>query len=171
MRGLFNRLIGFMMIAAVFIVAMPVACLAAEAGSPVAEALGGLLLDTILPALVVLVGTLTALLIRKLTVKLGIEANEELERMAATQAEAAVQYAGEMAASRLKQKDIKVTGNEKLNTAVAYLITHVPSLTREQAESLVHAALARIRGEGATGTVVMTPAHGTYMYETHSAPA
>lgn len=130
----------------------------AQTGTPVADALGDVLTDTILPALVVLIGTLAALLMRKATQKLGIERNEAWERWASAQAEAAVQYAGEYAAARLKQKSIKLTSNEKLDLAAANLLRKVPGLTRDQATVLVHTALARISGEGATGDKVLVPA-------------
>lgn len=139
------------------VIGLAVPCVAADGtGTPLAEALGDLLINTLLPLLVVTAGMIATFALYRLKNWLHIKTSEEFDRWAQTQAEAAVQYAGEMAAAKLKQQKIKIGGNEKLNLAVAQLVTKVPNLSREQAEALVHAALARIHGEGATGDSTLT---------------
>jgi hypothetical protein len=124
-------------------------------GTPLAEALGDLVVNTLLPVLVALAGTLASIALYRLKAWLKIKTSAEFDIWVSGRAEEAVQYVGETAAAKLKTAKVKMTGSEKLNIAVARLIERVPSLSREQAEMCVHAALARVSGEGATGKKVI----------------
>lgn len=79
----------------------------------------------------------------------------ENERRIEDAAYRGVAFAEETAAKLLKEKNIKVSSNEKLNMAVAEVLKSAPSVTREQAELIVESILARVFGAGASGDVVV----------------
>lgn len=119
--------------------------------SPVGTALQGVVSGTVIPLVVALVGSLISLVLLKLKSKLNIQLSEETEAWIARQAESAVQMVAEKAAKGIKYGSLHLTSSQKLDMAVASLISKIPRLTREQADGYIHAALARIPGVGATG--------------------
>ncbi|HSW64298.1 MAG TPA: hypothetical protein VLH56_13470 [Dissulfurispiraceae bacterium] len=120
-------------------------------GTPLSEALSGVMLNTVLPVAVSLIGGLVALVLAKLRQKLNIQIAKESDAWIQQQAEAAVQMVAEKAAARLKYNTMIMTKNQKLDMALAALLAKVPAISKEQADSYIHAALARIAGVGATG--------------------
>lgn len=120
-------------------------------------AVKGLLNDTVIPLVVSLVGALISLALVKLKNKFNVELKAETEAWIRMQAENAVQMVAEKAAAAEKLNGIKVGGNDKLNQAIAWLVTKVPAMTRDQADAYIHAAIARIPGVGSTGGQSLTP--------------
>lgn len=128
-------------------------CFAADPAQPsaIGAAVKDLIDNTIMPLLIALVGSLVGVVLLKIRTKLNLNISRDTEAWLGKQAENAVQLVAEKAAATLKYDAMKVTGKEKLDMAIAALITKAPDLTREQADAYIHAALARISGEGATG--------------------
>ena len=115
------------------------------------DAIRGLVTDTVIPLVVSLVGALLSAVLIKLKKKFNVQLSAETEDWINKQAENAVQMVAEKAAAKIKYENIQLTGSEKLNMAIAALVTKVPKVTRDQADQYIHAALARISGLGATG--------------------
>ena len=130
---------------------------AAVQQSDLGSALKGLLNNTVIPLVISLVGALVSLVLLKLKNKFNIELKAETEAWICTQAENAVQMVAEKAAGSEKLIGLKVGSYDKLNQAIAWLITKAPALTREQADAYIHAAIARIPGVGSTGDQSLTP--------------
>jgi hypothetical protein len=120
-------------------------------------AVKGLLNDTVIPLVISLVGALVSLALVKLKNKFNLELKAETEEWTRKQAENAVQMVAEKAAASEKLTGLKVGSNDKLNQAIAWLVTKVPALTADQADAYIHAAIARIPGVGATGDQSLTP--------------
>jgi cytolysin (calcineurin-like family phosphatase) len=120
-------------------------------------ALKGLLNDTVIPLVISLVGALVSLALLKLKNKFSLELKAETESWIRSQAENAVQMVAEKAAASEKLSGLKVGSNDKLNQAIAWLVTKVPALTNDQADAYIHAAIARIPGVGSTGDQSLTP--------------
>ncbi len=117
-----------------------------------ADALVVIINGTLLPLAIALITAMGSLLLLKLKQKYGIEISAETQAVIAQQAESIVQTVAEKAAAYAKEHvGTKMAGHEQLESAVVALMSRVPSLTREQADEQVHAALARIPGLGATG--------------------
>ena len=123
----------------------------AMTGTVMGTALSSLFTDTILPIIVSLVGGLVGLILLTVKKKLNVQLSAETEAWISKQAETAVQGVAEKAAAKFKGSNISFSKNEKLEAAIASLITKVPHLTPEQADGYIAAALARIPGVGATG--------------------
>jgi NADH:ubiquinone oxidoreductase subunit 5 (subunit L)/multisubunit Na+/H+ antiporter MnhA subunit len=119
--------------------------------NPLGDAVHQLINGTVIPMIVSIVGVLLSMVLLKLKKKFNVQIAAETETWIQNQAENAVQMVAEKAAAKLKYNDLKLTPSQKLDTAIASLITKVPEISKEQADVYVHAALARIKGEGATG--------------------
>lgn len=65
-----------------------------------------------------------------------------------------VAFAEEKAANYAKNT-APLTGSEKLNAAIAYMLQMAPHVSPEQAQSLVTSALAMLPNAGATGTTAV----------------
>lgn len=113
--------------------------------------------ETLIPLLVSVVGALLSIVLVKIKEKLNLNISEEKEEWINRLAENAVQFVAEKTAAMLKINSISFTSNEKLETAIAYLIARVPKLTRDQADQYIHAAIARIPGAGATNDRSLIP--------------
>lgn len=124
---------------------------AGELSNPLGEGIYIFLTNTLIPFMVAVVGLLVSIVLMKIRKKFDIQISAEHEEFIRRQAENAVQLVAEKAAQKVKAKDIKLTGNQKLNMAIGTLLTKVPKISRDQADVYIHAALSRIRGEGATG--------------------
>lgn len=136
-----------------FFVLMPFAY--AGEGSEIVNLLGdsirGLMNGTVIPMLVALIGALISIALLKIKQKLNIQIAAETETWIQDQAENAVQMVAEKAAAKLKYDSLKLSNNAKLDMAIGSLITKVPKISKEQADVYIHAAIARIKGEGSTG--------------------
>jgi hypothetical protein len=139
---------------------LPTVLLAADtvaaSASPVGDAIKDVINNTLIPLVVALVGSLISILLVKIKKRLNIQISAETEFWIRKQAENAVQLVAEKAAAKVKLDGVTITSNEKLNMALAALITKVPDLSKEQADAYIHAALARISGEGATKDQTVT---------------
>ena len=150
-RSLLVTAVLFTLLAVLFTTCLFAADTAVSATSAVGTAVKDAVYNTIIPLLVAFAGSLAALALVWAQRKLKLDLSAGTEAWVRTQAENAVQLAAEKAAAKLKYDQMKLTGKEKLDMAIAALITKAPDLTREQADAYIHAALARISGEGATG--------------------
>jgi len=117
---------------------------------PFGDTLSTLLSQTILPILGALVLGFVSWAAKYIGSKFKIEAlttnNEYLNRLAAQ----GVAFAQEKAANYAKQAQ-PLSSNDKLNSAIAYVMQMAPKVSPEQAQSLVTSALAMLPGVGATG--------------------
>lgn len=130
--------------------------MAAEALNPVGEAASGLLSGVIFPVLSAFLLGLVTIILNKIRIKTGIQIaagiQEQIERAAA----AGIAFAEEKAAAAVKAKLTRLTGKEKLDLAIAHVITALPHVTPEQANAIVHATLGKAIGPGATGGAGVT---------------
>ena len=110
-----------------------------------------LLTETVAPIIGALLAGLASLLLWKLQKKFGFEASEALNQTVRNAAFDGVAFAAEYAASKAKLDGRKLTGNDKLDIAIAHMLKAVPQLDRDQATAAVHAVLPKLKGEGATG--------------------
>jgi hypothetical protein len=141
-----------MIVLAVMLVLVPVSFAGAvETSNALGEGISGFLTNTFIPLVVAIVGLLVSIVLMKIRQKFNIQISAETEAFIRRQAENAVQLVAEKAAQKVKSSGIKLSGNQKLDMAVGLLLTKVPKISKDQADAYVHAALARIRGEGATG--------------------
>ena len=133
--------------------ALPVLAADALAGAnPVGEALAGLLRGDVWPIIGALVSGLLSLLLNKIRIKTGLQISGERQEQLDRLARQAVAMAEEKAAALIKGNVTTITGKTKLDLAIAHIIAMTPAVSVEQADALVHAALAKIPGVGATGT-------------------
>lgn len=110
----------------------------------------------IYPLLAAFLTTSAGIVLAKLGKKYGVEASVKQQEMLDRLAEQAVQYVAEVSAARVKKAGEALAGkNEKLAMAVAHVLNSAPTVTKDQAASLVQAALARMPGVGATGDQVI----------------
>lgn len=150
------RRIASALCAMLFVLCLVLPVLAQDAPAPAPATIGEAIVYVIYAVLVPLaVAFLTAMggmLLAKLKTKYGLQVTAYHQNIVEQAAESAVQMAAEKAAAYAKiHGDIWPSGNSMLNQAVTALVGRVPSLTREQADEYIHAALARIPGLGATG--------------------
>lgn len=129
---------------------------AAAQASPLGSAIKGVVSDTVIPLLVSLVGILGSIVLIKLKNKFNVQLAAETEAWINRQAENAVQMVAEKSAAMVKWDNVTIGSSDKLNMAIASLVTKVPKLTKDQADAYIHAALARIPGVGATKNAALT---------------
>lgn len=132
----------------------------APVSTPMGDALRAVVNDTVIPLIVAVIMGLLGLALLKIKSKLNIQLKTETENWIKKQAESAVQMVAEKSASKIKYNEITLTKNEKLDLAIAALVLKTPKLTKEQADAYIHAALARIKGAGATGDNSLTAPAG-----------
>ena len=99
----------------------------------------------------VLVVVLIGLVINFIRKKTGFTISENLQKKAENAAINAVLAVEETAASKLKDKSEKWLSKRKHGEAVSRILTAVPKIGKQQADDLVHWAVAKIPGLGATG--------------------
>lgn len=95
---------------------------------------------------IILAGYLVNLL-RKVADKYKIDMNKAQEEALKTKVADAIHYAEEYAWKKLKLDQKSTDSEEKLASAVSQLMTQVPGLTKEAAESLIMSYLPQIRSE------------------------
>jgi len=152
---LISKFIMLMFVAIVF--SVPCYAFATDVQTQAGSALKQVINETLIPLLVSVVGALVSLVLIKVKQKLNLNISQQQEAWINRQAENAVQFVAEKTAAKLKIDNISFTSNEKLETAIAYLITRAPKLTRDQADQYIHAAIARIPGAGATNDRSLIP--------------
>ena len=141
------------------LIAMGWGALAADA-APAATGLGQFVTDTLQPVLISVIGTLVPLLLtllcRWISKKTGIAISDASQAKLESIAEKAVLYVEEKAAGSLKTAGEKWPSYVKHQQAVDMVLKLAPALTGDQADALVHWAVAKIPGLGATGVLGQT---------------
>ena len=115
------------------------------------DALASFLTSVIFPVLsaflIGMVGVILNIIRKKYNVQVSQSTQTYLEELAAQ----GVARAEELAAQAIKKNVDKFTSREKLNSAINHILLSAPKISKEKAEGLVHAALAKMDGVGATG--------------------
>lgn len=135
---------------ALVLILFPCAVLA-DAGNPVGDAVAGFLDGVVFPVLSALLLGLVGVVLNKIRQEYSINISEAQQQWLEGLARQGVALAEEYAAVMVKERMTKITGREKLDRAVAHVLSGAPTVSPEVAERLVHATLGRIRGAGATG--------------------
>ena len=136
-----------MKIIILLLVLLPSIAFASESGDAIVNLLNNVIYPILGPLLLAL-GSLLLNIIRK---KWNLQISAETEAMLLGQAKNAIGYAEELASARLKEKEVKLTGREKLDSAIQKLMLSAPKISPEQADALIHSALGMVSGAGATG--------------------
>ena len=120
-----------------------------------------LMQNTIQPILTALVtaviAALGALALKWIKTKTGIEISQDLAASAESAATKAVLAVEEKAAADAAAGAAKWASRQKYAAAIDLVVRAVPSVTPEQAGTLVNAALAKIPALGASGDMNKTP--------------
>jgi hypothetical protein len=146
-----------------FVLSLLSYCIAAEAAAvpnPFGDALTTLLTNVIFPFFGALTLGVVTWAAKKIGNKFKIETLAQDNNFLTSIAAQGIAFAEEKAANFAKNAQ-PLTGNDKLNSAIAYVMQMAPKVSEAQAQSLVTAALAMLPGVGATGTTAVgtpTPA-------------
>lgn len=119
--------------------------------NPVGGAVSGVLTGVVFPVLSALLMGLVGVVLNKIRQKFNLQISQQAQDNLEMLAQKGIAFAEEKAAAWAKEGVTKLTGREKLDTAIAYMMNAAPKVTHEQAENLVHAVLGRVYGAGATG--------------------
>jgi len=119
--------------------------------NPVGDALAGLLTNVVFPFLGALLLGLVGVILNKIRQKWGLKISAETQAQIERAALAGVALAEEKAAAAVRTKVDKITGKEKLDMAIAHVLTAVPKVSADQADAAVHAVLGKGYNLGATG--------------------
>ena len=141
-----------------FVVLYAAVCFGADA-APVAwgDTLSTFLNNTIFPILGALLTGFVSWACMKIGTKFKISALTEKNNFVTQLAAQGVAFAEEKGANYAKSL-APISSNDKLNAAIAYVMQMAPTVTTEQAQSLVTSALAMLPNAGATGTATVTAA-------------
>lgn len=130
------------------------ACAVAASTNP---GLNSFITDTLQPVIVSVIGTivplLLALLCRFISKKTGIAISDASQQKLEDIATKAVLYTEEKATASLKLSAEKWPAYLKHQTAVDRVLSLAPGLSHDQADMLVHWAVAKIPGVGSTGVL------------------
>ena len=86
--------------------------------------------------------------LKQLLKRMKIDTDIAFDMKMANLASSAVDYAAEKAADKLKKLNTPTSGNEKLDTALTFIMEHAPEVSKEQAERWVHSVLPHSITEG-----------------------
>ena len=114
------------------------------------DTLSTFLMQTVFPVLGALVLGFVSWAAQKVGAKYKIESLTTQNNFVTQLAAQGVAFAEEKAANFAKTAQ-PISGNDKLNAAIAYVMQMAPKVSTEQAQSLVTSALAMLPGVGATG--------------------
>ena len=157
-----KKFASFTALSALSLLLMAGTALAAATAPATASGLSQFVDNTIQPVVLSVIGALTPLLMalgcRFLTKVTGINVSQASQQQLEGVAEKAVLSVEEKAAASLKTAGEAWTGYQKHQEAVDTILALAPSLTQGQADTLVHWAVAKIPGIGATGVLGATPA-------------
>lgn len=123
----------------------------ASGAGVVGEAVASLLTGVVFPVLAALLVGLVGVVLNKLRSKYNLDISAATEQRLADLARSGIAYAEEKAAAYAKAELGKITGAQKLDLAIAHILNAAPTVSRQQADVLVHAMLGRAFGPGATG--------------------
>jgi hypothetical protein len=138
-----------------FTATLALAADAAPATNAFGAALSAFCTNTLLPLLGALTLGFASWAAKKLGDKYKIAGLSDSNGFLMQVAAQGVAFAEEKAANFAKNAQ-PLTGNDKLNAAIAYMLQNAPKVTEAQAQSLVTAALASLPGVGATGSASVT---------------
>lgn len=112
---------------------------------------------TIQPVLISIFGAVltaaTAYLSKLLKDKFGLEISEATQQRLRGIAWDAVHSVEEQAAAALKEKGTAWASSDKHAAAINLILSRVPTLSQEDADSLVKSALGKIKGLGASAAI------------------
>lgn len=147
-----KRLVLFVLAGLLLLVALPV--LAADLSIPEQSPFAAFFDNTLQPVILSLLGTLVTVIVAQLGAvvkkRWGLELSAEIEEKLQRVAYDAVHAAEEAGASWLKQKGEKMVSGAKYGEAINYMLARAPSLTSEEADRYVTAALGKTKGLGAS---------------------
>jgi len=123
----------------------------AEGGTPLAEALAGIMSGVVFPVVTFFLVGLLGIALNRLASKYKLDILDRNRDAIDRAAHAAIAYVEEFSAKKIKQSNVKLGSNEKLNLAVSKIIESVPAITEEQARFVAESMLAKVKGAGATG--------------------
>lgn len=130
---------------------VPMLVLADDTVNTVGETVNEFLVGTVFPVIGAFLLALVGILINKIKTKYNLEISAATEEKLLNAAKQGIAYAEEKASSVVKEKVTKLTGKEKLDTAILYVLSVMPEVTPDQAESLVTSVLGSTKDVGATG--------------------
>ena len=136
--------------------ALALAADAAPATSTFGDALSSFLTGTAFPILAALALGFVSWAAKKIGTKYHIDSLLSDNNLMTNIAAQGVAFAEEKAANFAKTAQ-PLTSNDKLNSAIAYVLQMAPKITEAQAQSMVTSVLAMLPGVGATGTAVVVP--------------
>ncbi len=139
-----------MLVLVLFALPMPALAETPLSGA-VAGFLDGILFPVLNAVLVALVGWAVVKIGRKYHLDFLVENEDVIERAAYK----GITLAEEKAAKMMKNSNLTLSSNKKLDLAVSKVLEAAPRLTRQQAEEYVEALLPRLKGAGATGGMVL----------------
>jgi len=118
--------------------------------TPDSVAVGSFLQQVIFPLASAFLLGLLGIVLDLLRKKYNMDISEKNEARLMEIAKSAVAYAEEKAAASVKDYSIKFSGGDKLNAAIQYVVDRVPVVSKEKADEIIHVALGRVVGAGAT---------------------
>jgi hypothetical protein len=132
------------------IIVLPFVALAEETtagGQAVASLLEGVVFPVVTAFLLGLVG----IVINKVRIKYNLDISAEKQSQLESLALRGIAYAEEKASDYAKNKAKTLTGSDKLDIAVAHILTAMPKISDRQAEAIVNSVLGQVKGLGASG--------------------
>lgn len=134
--------------------------LAADPAAPAVptapQALAGFLSGVVFPLVTALAMGFLTVFLNRLGTKYKLDSLTQRGNLVEQFAYQGITLAEEKAAQLLGSKSA-LTGSDKLDVAVSHVLSMMPSISREQADQVVHAILAQIPGLGATGAAIPSP--------------
>lgn len=128
---------------------------AAAPAPALTDAVLGMVDRTVWPLLGAFVTTLLSLVLSKLSKKWGGDVLRQQHDLLEAVALQGLSYAEERAAAALKHHGVKLAGGDRMGLALEHVLAAVPAVSQNQARAVVESLLARTRGIGATGDVVV----------------
>lgn len=150
-----KMIVGFMVLV-VLVLAAGVALAGGDiAGAAEPSAFDKFVDGTLQPLLMSIVGLVVSAAVTSLSVMLkrkwGLEIGAETQRRISAVALDAVHVVEEQSAAYAKEKGEKWLSANKHQAAISFMLGKVPTLTKDEADEKVTAALAMVKGLGATG--------------------
>jgi hypothetical protein len=116
------------------------------------DSLTTFLRQSVFPVIGALFMGILTLFLTRIGQKYKIDALTQRNNIVEQLAYQGITKAEELAAQFVGSKAL-LSGGDKLSIAVSHILAFMPSVTKDQAESMVHALLAQIPGTGASGNM------------------
>jgi hypothetical protein len=123
--------------------------------TPAGEAVVSFLHAVVFPVVSAFLLGMVGIIINKIRVKYNLDISAEQQANLEAYARQGIALAEEKAADFAKRKVATLTGSDKLDVAVAHILTALPKVTPDQADRMVHSVLGKISGIGASGDVAV----------------